>query len=214
MSDPIWTVVVPVKRLDAAKSRLRGAIEGIPHERLALALAQDTVTAAMACPAVATVLVVTDDEAVGAALGDLGARLVAEDADGLNAAFAQGAALVTDGPVAALTADLPSLRPIELAAALRAATEGAGERGFVADTPGTGTVLLTARAGISLDPRFGEGSAAAHSGSGARPLTGTWPTLRRDVDTAADLAAAAVLGLGRNTNALVRRLFSASAVER
>jgi 2-phospho-L-lactate guanylyltransferase len=64
----------------------------------------------------------------------------------------------------------------------------------VPDLPGTGTVLLAAPAGVPLDPRFGVGSAAAHEASGARRLDGDWPTLRRDVDTADDLAAAYALG--------------------
>ena len=41
-----------------------------------------------------------------------------------------------------------------------------------------------------LRPHFGPGSAEAHLRSGARPLTGTWPGLVRDVDTEADLRAA------------------------
>ncbi|MFC7547586.1 2-phospho-L-lactate guanylyltransferase [Plantactinospora sp. GCM10030261] len=214
MTEPIWTVVVPVKRLDAAKTRLRGAVDGVPHEQLALALAQDTVAAAVACPEVAAVLVVAD-ASMTAAFEPLRARVVPEAGErGLNAAVTQGAELIRDCPVAALPADLPALRPLELAAALRAAAAEPSGRRFVADTPGTGTVLLTTPAGVALDPRFGAGSATAHEESGAEPLRGTWPTLRRDVDTPADLAAAAVLGLGRHTNALVRRVFAATAAHR
>jgi 2-phospho-L-lactate guanylyltransferase len=33
------------------------------------------------------------------------------------------------------------------------------------------------------------------------PLDGTWPSLRRDVDTAADLVVALRLGVGQNTRA-------------
>lgn len=76
-------------------------------------------------------------------------------------------------------------------------------RGYVADAPGGGTVLLAAPAGVPLAPRFGPGSAAAHAASGALPLAGDWPSLRRDVDTPADLAAAAGLGLGPRTAALL-----------
>ncbi|TDB70128.1 2-phospho-L-lactate guanylyltransferase [Micromonospora sp. KC723] len=200
---PTWTVVVPVKRLDAAKSRLRGALTGVPHEELALALAADTVRAAVACPEVAEVLVVTADPAVAAEAGAAGARAVADRPDaGLNAAFRHGAQLAGRSWVAGLTADLPALRPAELAAALRAAAATPGVRRFVADAPGTGTVLLAAPTGVPLDPRFGVGSAAAHRASGALPLTGDWPSLRRDVDTAADLAAAARLGLGPRSAAL------------
>ncbi|MFC4145559.1 2-phospho-L-lactate guanylyltransferase [Micromonospora mangrovi] len=205
MPEPSWTVVVPVKRLEVAKSRLRGALPGVPHEELALALAADTVRAVRACPVVAEVLVVTDDPRVGAELRAAGARTVPDAPDaGLNAAFRHGAALAgPHAPVAALTADLPALRPVELAAALRAAAAPPGVRRFVADAPGSGTVLLTAPAGVPLAPRFGVGSAAAHAAGGALPLVGAWPTLRRDVDTADDLAGAARLGLGPRTAALV-----------
>ncbi|MBQ1056039.1 2-phospho-L-lactate guanylyltransferase [Micromonospora sp. C32] len=201
VSEARWTVVMPVKRLGAAKSRLRGALPGVPHEELALALAADTLRAARACPAVAGVLVVTDDARVRAAADAAGARVVADPGAGLNAAFRHGAAAA--GPraaVAGLTADLPALRPAELAAALRATQ---GVRGFVADAPGGGTVLLAAPAGVPLAPQFGPGSAAAHAASGALPLAGDWPSLRRDVDTPADLATAAGLGLGPRTAALL-----------
>nr|WP_218908339.1 2-phospho-L-lactate guanylyltransferase [Micromonospora jinlongensis] len=189
----------------AAKSRLRGALSGVPHEELALALAADTLRAVLACPAVAEVLMVTDDARIAAAALGAGARVLPDGPDaGLNAAFRHGAAGTTAGWVAGLTADLPALRPAELAGALLAAQNGPeGVRRFVPDAPGSGTVLLAAPPGVPLDPRFGVGSAVAHAASGALPLTGDWPSLRRDVDTAADLAAAARLGLGPRTAALV-----------
>lgn len=229
MRNATWSVVLPVKRLAVAKSRLRGALDGVPHEELALALARDTVAAALACPLVAEVVVVTTDPAATAALGALGARTVADpelaapdlggpevgapEVSGLNAAVAHGAATVGGGrPVAALTADLPALRPAELAAALDTGigtvsaldtAAGAGvDRWFVPDAAGTGTVLLAAAVGTALRPGFGAGSAVRHQRSGAVRRGGDWPTLRRDVDTAADLADAARLGLGRHTAAL------------
>jgi 2-phospho-L-lactate guanylyltransferase len=52
---------------------------------------------------------------------------------------------------------------------------------------------------VPLAPRFGPGSAAAHLASGARRLAGDWPTLRRDIDTGADLEAGKDLGLGAHT---------------
>ena len=196
-----WTIVVPVKHLGQAKSRLRGALPGVPHAELALALVLDTVAAALGCRAVTAVLVVTSDPAVSAAAGALGAKVLPDVPDaGLNPAFAHGAA-AAGGPVAALTGDLPALRGDDLAAALAAATV----RGYVPDAAGTGTTLLAAPAGVPLDPRFGPGSARAHAESGARPLTGPGPSLRRDVDTADDLRIAARLGLGPHTAALMRR---------
>lgn len=160
----------------------------------------------LACPAVAGVLVVTDDARVAAELAAAGARIVPDAPDaGLNAAFRHGAATAgRHARVIGLTADLPALRPAELAAALSVVAAGpSGVRRFVADAPGDGTVLLAAPAGVPLEPRFGVGSAAAHAASGALPLAGDWPSLRRDVDTPADLVAAARIGLGPRTTALL-----------
>jgi 2-phospho-L-lactate/phosphoenolpyruvate guanylyltransferase len=136
----------------------------------------------------------------------LGARTVADAPDrGLNPALEHGARSAAGPAVAALSSDLPALRPDELAAALRAAADG---RSFVADAQGTGTTLLTA-VGTDLRPHFGPGSAQAHLGSGAVPLAGPWPGLVRDVDTEADLRAALALGAGPRTTAVAARLNAA-----
>ncbi|HEY7273703.1 MAG TPA: 2-phospho-L-lactate guanylyltransferase [Actinoplanes sp.] len=197
-----WTAVIPVKPLDGAKSRLRGAVPDGRHADLALALVRDTVAAVLACPAVRDVLVVTDDPAAARVSAALGARVEPDrPAAGLNAAVRFGADVITGvaRPRAALAADLPALRPDELAAALGLARR----RSFVADAEGSGTVLLAAPPGVPLDPRFGAGSAAAHAASGAEALTGDWPGLRRDVDTAADLRAVLELGVGPYTSAVL-----------
>lgn len=87
--------------------------------------------------------------------------------------------------------DLPALRPADLTAALRAAR--LVPRGVVADHTGEGTTLLTTR-NMRQDPhtpQFGPGSARLHSEAGYRPLqVPASSSLRRDVDTAADLRAA------------------------
>ncbi len=190
-----WTIIVPIKPLPAAKTRLRGTVPGAEHPDLVLAMAQDTVAAALAGPAVARVLVVCDDERVAKAMIELGADCIPDQpGQGLNAAIRHGAQQ-TAGDVAALTADLPALRAAELEEAL---DEVAG-RAFVPDAEGTGTVLLAARAGHRLDPHFGPGSAAAHEQSGARRLDKNWPSLRRDIDTPADLERGRELGLGPRT---------------
>lgn len=197
MAVPSWSVVVPAKRLAVAKTRLRPLTEGSSHTDLVLALLADTVAAAVACPAVADVVVVTDEPVSAELATALGARTAADEPDrGLNPALEHGARLASTGAVAALSSDLPALRPAELAAALGAAAAVA--RGFVADAHGTGTTLLTA-VGTGLRPRFGTGSAAAHRADGAVPLVGDWPGLLRDVDTADDLRAAVALGVGPRT---------------
>ena len=200
-----WSVVVPVKRLHLAKSRLYAVGRPRPeHEELALSLALDTVAAALAAASVERVLVVTDDPAAREAMEGAGAWVLPDEPDaGLNPALAHGAAAAmrrsaADG-VALLSADLPALRPTELDAALAAAAEH--EAAFVADARGTGTTLLATAPGRPVEPRYGRASAAAHRAAGAVELTGDWPSLRNDVDTAADLRTAAELGLGPATSA-------------
>ncbi len=202
-----YSIIIPVKPVGIGKSRLRATIatgDGRATsvaDRLVTAIALDTIEAALA---VADVLVVTNDRDVADAATALGAGIVPDLPDaGLNAAIAHGDALLGLGtPRAVLTADLPALRSADLADALSAFDErSAGRRGYVADHTGTGTTLLVARLGVPLDPHFGPDSAAAHAASGALALDGDWASLRLDVDTSADLAAAQALGLGKRTAA-------------
>jgi 2-phospho-L-lactate guanylyltransferase len=208
-----WSVVVPAKRLVAAKTRLTPLTGALPadlpagHGDLVLALLADTVAAARRSPAVGLVLVVTDEPRAAALVTALGAQTVGDEPDsGLNAALAHGARQArarAGGPVAALSSDLPALRPHELTAALTAAA--ALPRAFVADAEGSGTTLLAVRDG-ELDPRFGPGSAAAHTASGAIPLDGDWPGLRQDVDTPVDLHTAAWIGVGPRTTGFLEAI--------
>lgn len=223
----MWSLVIPVKRLSLAKTRLSAALARSPRDdlltdsppsadqppiadwlpangRIALAMASDTVYAALASTSVGTVVVVTDDRLAADTLSALGARVVPDAPDdGLNAALRYGAAVATvqlpGAGVAALSADLAALRPEELTEALEQAAGHA--RAFVTDVQGTGTTLLSALPGHDLEPRFGVGSAQAHLHYGAHPLGGGWPSLRRDLDTPGDLAVAARMGLGPATAA-------------
>jgi 2-phospho-L-lactate guanylyltransferase len=199
-----WGVVVPVKRLSLAKSRL-SPYGDLRRQELALAFAADVVLAACA---VARVLVVTDDEAAADVLRALGAEVAPDDPDaGLNPALAHGAEqLRASNPglgVATLSADLPALRADDLLAVL--AQVGPGERGFVADLQGTGTTILVAGPGAVLEPAFGPGSRAAHRASGALELIAP-ERARQDVDTPADLQKVLALGAGPHTLAAARSL--------
>lgn len=199
-----WGLVVPVKRLALAKTRL-SSYGDATRQDLALAFALDVVTAALATASVAQVLVVTDDERAATALGKANARVVGDDPDaGLNPALEHGAALLPAGlAVATLSADLPALRPSDLEHALAAVP--ARGRGFVVDRAGSGTTLLAAAPGSLLSPAYGSGSRAVHLGSGAVELPGA-AGLRLDVDTPEDLAHATRLGVGAATAAILRRL--------
>ncbi|MGQ0631696.1 MAG: 2-phospho-L-lactate guanylyltransferase [Sporichthyaceae bacterium] len=192
-----WTLVVPVKRLELAKSRL-AEVAGAHRPALALAFAADTVVAACAVPNV-RVVVVTDDARAAELLGGLGAVVVPDLPDaGLNPALAHGASAAGIGHgIGALSADLPALRPVDLAYALDAAREGPV---VVPDAAGTGSTLYLAPPGIAFTPAFGALSLAAHAAYGARVLDdGAVSSIRRDVDTAADFAAALAMGVGTHT---------------
>ncbi|HVL84481.1 MAG TPA: 2-phospho-L-lactate guanylyltransferase [Pseudonocardia sp.] len=206
-------LVVPVKPLRVAKSRLRGAFGEDPaqHARLVLALALDTIGAVLAARRVGRLLVMSTDPVVAAGLAAQRVPVVPDGpVPGLNAALEHGAGLLRAGgaaAVGALQADLPALRPGDLDAAigqaLAAFAAGRGTRAFCADAAGTGTTMLVAAPGVALDPRFGRGSAERHRRSGAVELTGARPGLRCDVDTGEDLRRAAELGLGRHTRGLL-----------
>ncbi|WP_251095100.1 2-phospho-L-lactate guanylyltransferase [Streptomyces sp. Caat 7-52] len=201
-----WTLVIPLKPLTQAKSRLADTAGDGLRPGLALAFAQDTVGAALACAAVSDVAVVTDDELAGRKLAALGARIVPDSpAGGLNAALAHGAAVVREThsrtPVATLNADLPALRPAELAVVLGAAAEF--PRAFLADAAGLGTTLLAAGPDGELRPEFGIDSRSRHRSSGARELeVAGVDSVRQDVDTGDDLRAALALGVGPYTAAV------------
>jgi 2-phospho-L-lactate/phosphoenolpyruvate guanylyltransferase len=240
-----WTVLLPVKVLARAKSRL-AVLAGDRRGELALALASDTVAAVLACPEVARVVVVTSDPEAGPLLAALGAIVVPDEPadrsaslgnaslgnagtlrranaagmlgdlgvqDLLNAALRHGAAVAArrwpGTGLAALTADLPAVSPVELAAALRAAGASPGLAAFVPDAAGVGTTLYAVPPGGEFRPLFGGASRARHAAAGAIELDlGAFTGLRRDVDTPDDLREALSLGVGPFTRAVAADLFT------
>src|SRR5699024_2903439 len=168
-----WAVVVPVKRGAAAKSRLAAHL-GRWRVSVARAFVLDTLTAAVNCPRVGRLVVVSDDD-IDASLKDAGVRLIDDPSGGsdMNLAVRTGLHFVNrsstgSSPVAILPADLPALRPQDLDAALsRAETLPVAA---ASDADGCGTTMLTAiRPGL-LEPQFGKGSFALHRAAGAAQL--------------------------------------------
>jgi 2-phospho-L-lactate guanylyltransferase len=197
-----WSVVIPVKVLARAKSRL-AELSDKDRKALALAMAADTVAAATACPVVQRVIVVSDDPVVRSDLTALGAQVIDDrPAAGLNQALITGADYAAahwpEHGLAALTGDLPALSAAELATALTAASFVT--QGFVADAGGSGTTLYTARPGCAFSPLFGPRSRERHRLAGVTELDLPGIAgLRADVDTVADLQRAAAIGLGRRS---------------
>ncbi|MDP7729246.1 MULTISPECIES: 2-phospho-L-lactate guanylyltransferase [Mycobacterium] len=194
-------LIIAVKRLAAAKTRLAPVFAAPTRESVVLAMLVDTLSAATRVSSLHSITVITPDDVAAAAATELGAQVLADptapdDPDPLNSAVSSAAGAVDVPNVVVLQGDLPALQTQELTEAISAARHH--ERSFVADRLGTGTAVLCAF-GTSLDPRFGPDSAARHRRSGAIELTGAWPGLRCDVDTPADLAAARQLGVGPAT---------------
>jgi 2-phospho-L-lactate/phosphoenolpyruvate guanylyltransferase len=203
-----WTLVVPVKTLVAAKTRLSAAAG--PHRAaLAVAIACDTVEAALSCVLVARVVVVTGDPVAAEALGGVGAHVVGDPEAGLNAALRHGAReavrLAPADAVGALQADLPALRPAELALVLTAAAEF--DQMFLPDAVEVGTTFYGVRPGVPFTPGFGGESRDRHLRRGAKELClDGIDSVRRDVDTPDDLRVALALGVGPRTLAVVERI--------
>jgi 2-phospho-L-lactate guanylyltransferase len=191
-----WSLIVPVKRVEIAKTRL--ALDVAARASLAVAMAVDTVAAALDSSLVGSVIVVTDDQRAREALHGLEVTIVADVPDaGLNAALSHGATTAA-GRVAALSSDLPSLRGDDLTSVLAEAAPH--DVAVVADLQGTGTTLLCARSASLFTPKFGIASLAAHVAAGAVDLTAAAPeSVRRDVDTIDDLRAAVAIGVGPAT---------------
>jgi 2-phospho-L-lactate/phosphoenolpyruvate guanylyltransferase len=203
-----YAVLVPVKRPAVAKSRL-GGLGDRARVDLAHAFAVDTVAAVQACLLVARVLVVTDDHLMAAWMAEQGADVIPDGASDLNGTLVQAAAeMHRRDPhlgLVAVCADLPALRPSELASALGASDPA--RMSFVADQERTGTTAVMAPRLETFRPSFGPGSRRQHLEADAFEVDGVdVPGLRRDVDDPDDLVAAIKLGVGPRTSVVTTAL--------
>ena len=183
--------MVLAKDSQVAKTRLR-----LPREvsrQLALGLAASTVRVALAAEEVGAVLVVTGDADIALDALQVGAEIVSEPhLLGMNRAAVLGRRRALEArpeaPVAIIVADLPGLRPIDLdSAVLEFLADGSPL--FVPDHEGAGTTMLIHGPGPCAGFGFGPNSATVHQRLGYRRASRIPPSLRRDLDTAADLAA-------------------------
>ncbi|GAA1519593.1 2-phospho-L-lactate guanylyltransferase [Agromyces terreus] len=219
-----YDVVVPVKLLAEAKTRLAPSVGSAARAELARAFVLDTLDAALAAERVAHVIVVGDLSAHGDDL-PAGVAVVAEPeprslgtairhgiAEARRAALDERTAAEASAHrlprshrgIAVLLGDLPALTPQALDA-----THGAAPRhplAFMPDADGTGTTLAAAAAHTRFEPAFGADSALLHRALGYHDLSHEVPAalaapMRRDVDTVDALAAAVDLGVGPRTAA-------------
>lgn len=181
---PVAHVLVPVKRLDLAKTRLSGVLSAEERAALMRQMLED-VLAAIAGAGVSRVTLVTSQ------LLDLG--VARWDDRGLPWNEALRAAMreiVTEPCAAVVSADLPLLRPAEIESLL----EATPERGLaIARASDGGTNAVSMRPPAAVMTRFGEpGSALRHAraarAAGLEAVVLDLPGLAFDVDTEEDLA--------------------------
>lgn len=195
-----WTIVVPVKSLARAKSRLGSTLSPLQRRALVVAMATDVITACRECPSVSAVKVVSTDPDVAALATDLGAKFVTESghrtaadsaitlrSDPLNAALA-GALTGLTGAVAVVAADLPELDSRILTRILDSASQH--RHSVVVDHRGEGTTMAMWTAGTDRVCLFGPGSAANFLRQGAVTLSvdeRSGGAASRDVDIPSDV---------------------------
>jgi 2-phospho-L-lactate guanylyltransferase len=210
-----WDIIVPLKELTNAKSRL---VTLSPRHRrdLVVAMALDTLSAVVSCERPIHVHVVTDDiDLVDAVIGlDLGIAVHRGAPPGLNEAVQYVAGRLNSGAATGvLLADLPAVRGEDLAAVLDLAASKSSA--VVADLDGSGSTFLSALRAEQLAPRFGPNSYRRHRQAGAVDIEASI-RIRRDVDVMADLLTVATLELGPRTTAVaaevLRGLWSSETI--
>jgi 2-phospho-L-lactate/phosphoenolpyruvate guanylyltransferase len=186
-------VLIPLKRLDAAKSRLAPALSVAERRRLMEAMVGHVARTALADDAGRVVLVSSDPGAPELA-ERLGIGCVSDAGLPWNPGLAH-ARLRLPAPAGAvlyLAGDLPLLGVVDVAALLDAGHEGTAVIGRAHEG---GTNALLVRPAAAFEPAFGtRESAAVHAARaevcGLDVVVLDLPGLARDIDTPADLALA------------------------
>ncbi len=189
------TAILPVKRFDAAKTRLSGGVDAERHGELIAAMVADVLEAIGGARSVEATIMVTGEPRAQELAAEFGATVVPDPADaGHNEAALAGIARAeADGAecVVLLPGDCPLLDPRELDKLLTGVPDA--YVGVVPDRHGEGTNALVLAPPSAIVPSFGEGSRARHVAAaraagvayGVEELT----SLGLDLDTPADVVA-------------------------
>ena len=181
------TIVILARGTRTAKMRLRPALGPAERVRLAAAMLDDVLAAALGTGW--PVLVVTDARSIAGRARATGARAAIVTARGTRDAARRGvvnAERAGADAVLIVSADLPLARSADLR---RVAAAGRrSEVVIVPDRRRSGTNALYVRPPSRIAPRFGRGSFAAHrAAAGAAGRVLVVARLGLDIDTPADL---------------------------
>jgi 2-phospho-L-lactate guanylyltransferase len=185
-------VLIPLKRLDAAKTRLAPALTSDERERLMAAMLARVARAAVRAGTGRVALASSDRAAPGFAR-QLGVECVSDGGLPWNEGLVHARSLL-DRPAAAvlyLAGDLPLLDAADVTALVEAGGEGTAVIGRAHDG---GTNALWVCPATAVVPAFGAaGSASVHAARarehGLAAVVVDRPGIAHDVDTPADLAA-------------------------
>jgi 2-phospho-L-lactate guanylyltransferase len=181
-------LILPVKRLECAKSRLR--LSAVESRLVAEALALRTLDVALHCLDPDQVLVLTADGTIAKAAVARGVQTRPDPSGLLNVSLTQALederARVPHVTLAVLVVDLPTLSPSELAEVLAIAAASPAAR-HVADHCGTGTTFISVPPLGSIAMMFGPDSAQRFLDAGAEQIRDAPPGARADLDTPTDM---------------------------
>ena len=182
--------LVPVKRLELAKSRLAPLLSSAARRHLQEAMLAHVLGELASAPGLDGAAVVTSDIDAASIADRFAARLVPDTSDELNAALSAAiSCLVADGAavVVIVPADLPELTAADVGRAV-AEVRRTGATLVVPDAEARGTNGLVFPARSLPNLSFGPGSFHRHLAEpGARPFP--LPSFARDLDRPDDLAA-------------------------
>lgn len=192
-------VLVPLRSLEGAKTRLHDVLDPAERAELASRLLRGVVEAVRSWGKAERLLVVSADPAVSEVARDLGADALVQRSPGMNEGLEEARALLDRRSTALLVlpADLPAVTAAALerleAAADDLASSGRADRLalVVTDASGDGTNALLLRPPDLIPFAFGPGSRRAHleaterAGAAARSIRDE--ELSFDLDTPADL---------------------------
>jgi 2-phospho-L-lactate guanylyltransferase len=187
------TAIIPQKRLADAKSRLASVVAPEARAALSRRLLARVCGAVRAVPAVEALTIVTPDPAVREWARRRGYETVVDPEQGLNPALAHALRLprCEGRAILILAADLPWVRPSDVAALVSAGR--AGRLVLAPSKDGMGTGALLVPADVRFGPAFGTGSRAAHRRAaerlGLEVIELLRPGLACDLDGPEDLAA-------------------------
>lgn len=205
----VWAII-PVKRLDAAKSSLARVLNPAQRRWLVLAMLADMLHALSQAPSISGTAVVSQDEEVLDFARKNGATAIGEQNLGLNGAFRLAINRVVEWGATAvllLPGDLPLLRAADVENIIAMAS--AAREVIISPSKANGTNALFLRPPDVMELKFGGESFPLHVAEavrvGVKPRIYRSTTVAFDVDEPEDLIAMESLETGSQTREFLLR---------